>query len=68
MLLQLLQCTVEAQTSDCSILFGAISDSELTMLMSGDISFTLDGAKTQAALKIDRLVDNSFENLDLNTV
>ena len=33
--------------------------------MSGVISFTLDGAKTRAALKIDRLVDSSFENLGL---
>ena len=42
----------------------ATSDSELTMLMSGVISFTLDGAKTQATLKIGRLMDSSFENLD----
>ena len=59
MCLLMLQCTVGAQTSNC--LKNVISDSELTMLISGVISFTLDGAKTQTALKIDRLVDNSFE-------
>ena len=47
------------------LLRNVISNSELTMLMSGAISFTLDGAKTQAALNTDKLVENSFENLDL---
>ena len=35
------------------------------MLMSSVISFTLDGAKTRAALNTDKLVESSFENLDL---
>jgi len=57
----MLQCTVGVLTSDYPILLvrNVISDNELTVLTSGAISFTLDGAKTRAALKIDRLLDNS---------
>jgi len=35
------------------------------MLMSGAISFTLAGAKTQNALNTYKQLDSSFENLDL---